>query len=237
MADQEALFLKIQRAQAGDEEAMAALITENTPLIWSVARRFFGRGTDPEDLFQLGSIGMLKAISGFDPSYGTMFSTYAVPKIAGEIRRFLRDDGLIKVSRSVKSAGYRIRKIREELAARLGREPFLSELSEASGLSAEEIAEVENAGVAADSFQRETNDDGLTLEGMVGTGVMEEGIIDRLMVRSEMEKLPENERMVLYLRYFKGMTQDRSAKVLQISQVQVSRLERRALSKLRQKIS
>ena len=130
----------IQRSQQGDRDASERLVTENTGLIWSIARRYFGRGVEPDDLFQLGCVGFLKAVEGFDTAYGTQFSTYAVPKIAGEIRRFLRDDGAVKVSRSVKERAAAIKKARERLTGDFGRDPTVSELSEALGLSPEEIA-------------------------------------------------------------------------------------------------
>ena len=135
----------IQRSQQGDRDASERLVTENTGLIWSIARRYFGRGVEPDDLFQLGCVGFLKAVEGFDTAYGTQFSTYAVPKIAGEIRRFLRDDGAVKVSRSVKERAAAIKKARERLTGDFGRDPTVSELSEALGLSPEEIAAAETA--------------------------------------------------------------------------------------------
>ena len=141
----------IARSHAGDKAATAALVEDNTGLIWAVARRFFGRGVEPDDLFQLGSIGFLKAVSGYDPAFGTQFSTYAVPKIAGEIRRFLRDDGAVKVSRTLKERAVKIARARAELVEELGREPTLSELSEALGLEPEQIAEAETALAAVDS--------------------------------------------------------------------------------------
>lgn len=134
----------IQRSQQGDRDASERLVTENTGLIWSIARRYFGRGVEPDDLFQLGCVGFLKAVEGFDTAYGTQFSTYAVPKIAGEIRRFLRDDGAVKVSRSVKERAAAIKKVRERLTGDFGRDPTVSELSEALGLSPEEIAAARN---------------------------------------------------------------------------------------------
>ena len=230
-ADRMALIL---RAQAGEKEAAQQLVEENAGLIWSVARRFFGRGAEPDDLYQLGCVGFLKAIEGFDLSYGTQFSTYAVPKISGEIRRFLRDDGVVKVSRTVKEQALKIRQARLKLEQRIGREPKLSELSAETGLSPEEIAFAETATGPADSIQRESGEDGFTLELVLGDFGAEEKMVEHVALRAAIEKLPERERQVIALRYYHGMTQQDSARVLHVSQVQVSRLERRAVALLRQ---
>ena len=226
----------LRRAQAGDAAAAEQMVTENTGLIWSVARRFFGRGVEPDDLYQLGCVGFLKAMQGFDEQYGTCFSTYAVPKISGEIRRFLRDDGAIKVSRSMREQAATIFAAREKLKNTLGREPALSELSEETGFNAEEIAQCELAVAAPDSLQRETGD-GLTLEGMLGGESPEDGLIERIALREAIDELPEREKMTILLRFFKGLTQEQAARLLGVSQVQVSRLERRALEKLRASLS
>ena len=223
----------LNRAKAGEKEAAESLMQINSGLIWSVARRFFGRGVDPDDLYQLGCMGMLKAIQGFDTQYGTQFSTYAVPKIAGEIRRFLRDDGSVKVSRTLKERAATVKMTRTSLEQRLGREPNLSELSQELGLTPEEIAECELATSAADSLQRETGSDGFTLEAMLGDGGQEEKLLERVSLREAVEKLPEREKMVIVLRFYRDMTQQSAAKVLRISQVQVSRTEKRAVERLR----
>ena len=205
-------------------------------LIWSVVRRYYGRGVDPDDLYQLGCLGFLKAVQGFDFDYGTCFSTYAVPKIAGEIRRFLRDDGAVKVGRTMREQAQTLYSLRSRLRQELGREPVLSELSEASGLSAEEIAQIEIATDTPESLQRETSD-GLTLEGTLGTDAPEEGMVERIALREAIDRLPERERMTILLRYFKGLTQEQTARVLGVSQVQISRLERRSLRRLRELLS
>ncbi len=223
----------IRRAQSGDAEARARLVEENTGLIWSIARRYFGRGVEPDDLYQLGCVGFLKAIEGFDTDYGTRFSTYAVPKISGEIRRFLRDDGTVKVSRGVKEQAAKIRAARLLLEQRLGREPKLSELAAETGISPEEIAFAETATGPADSIQRESGEDGFTLELVLGDYGAEERLVEHVALRAAIEKLPERERQVIALRYYHGMTQQASARVLHVSQVQVSRLERRAVEQLR----
>ena len=228
------LYTAIAAAQAGDREAAGRLIEENSGLIWSVARRFFGRGTDADDLFQLGCVGFLKAIDGYDPSFGTKFSTYAVPKISGEIRRFLRDDGAVKVSRSIKEQAAQIRAARVAMEQRIGREPTVTELSQELGISPEDIAFAETATGSAESLQRQTGEDGFSLELVLGDYSAEEKLMERVALRSAIEKLPQRERQVIALRYYHGMTQQNCAKVMKVSQVQISRLERRAVDALRQ---
>ena len=227
----------LQAAREGDSQACEQVLLENNGLIWSVVRRYYGRGVEPDDLYQLGCLGFLKAVRGFDPAFGTQFSTYAVPKIAGEIRRFLRDDGPVKVSRGLKERGAGIRGARSRLSAQLGREPTLSELSQDTGLTPEEIAAAETATEPVISLQAETGEGGLTLEGMLSSGQEEEGVIERLTLRSAIGTLPEREQQVLLLRYYRGMTQMSAARVLGVSQVQVSRLERRALDRLRRELA
>ena len=207
---------------------------ENNGLIWSVVRRYYGRGVDPEDLYQLGCLGFLKAVQGFDFDYGTCFSTYAVPKIAGEIRRFLRDDGSVKVSRGLKERSAAIKMTRSRMTAELGREPTVGELSKEMGLSVEEIATAETATAATESIQRETGEDGFTLENVLTDSDTEEQLVERIALREAIGKLPEREALVINLRYFHGLTQERVARVLQVSQVQVSRIEKKALGHLRE---
>ena len=222
----------LRAAQAGDREACERAVTENSGLIWSIVRRYYGRGVEADDLYQLGCLGFLKAVQGFDFSYGTCFSTYAVPKIAGEIRRFLRDDGMLKVSRGLREQAQLLYTSRERLRQRLGREPALSELAEDTGLTPEEIARADLAADAPESLQQETAD-GLTLEGMLGTEAPEEAMVERIALREAIDQLPEKERMTILLRYFKSLTQEQTARVLGVSQVQISRLERRGLADLR----
>ena len=224
----------IRRAQQGDNEASERLVTENAGLIWSIARRFLGRGTEADDLYQLGCLGFIKAVEGFDLEFGTQFSTYAVPKIAGEIRRFLRDDGAVKVSRSVKEQAVTIRTMRNHLTTALGREPTISEISRQTGLTPEEIALAENATACTESINRQTGEDGFSLENILTDTESEEILVEKISLRQAVDKLPEREKMVIQLRYFHGLTQDRTAKVLSVSQVQVSRIEKKALQKLRE---
>lgn len=225
----------LEQAQQGDEDACECMLRRNTGLIWSVVRRYYGRGVEADDLYQLGCLGFLKAVRGFDLAYGTQFSTYAVPKIAGEIRRFLRDDGPVKVERSVREKALSVYAAREKLRMELGREPQLSELSEATELEPEEIAELELAVSPPESLQQEMGD-GLTLENVLGSDSPEDGMVERITLRSCVDSLPERERMTILLRFYKGLTQERTARVLGVSQVQVSRLERRALAALREKM-
>ena len=208
----------LRRAGKGDNDACEKLIEENSGLNWSIVRRYCGRGVEAEDLYQLGCLGFLKAVRGFDEAFGTEFSTYAVPKISGEIRRFLRDDGTIKV--------------RERLRGAFGREPALSELAAETGLSAEEIAAAELSAAAPESLQQETAE-GLTLESILRAEDGEETMLRTLALRQAVEALPEKERTIIALRYFRAYTQQECAAVVHISQVQVSRLEKRALKQLR----
>ena len=223
----------LRAAQEGDKDACEQAVVENNGLIWSIVRRYYGRGVDPDDLYQLGCLGFLKAVKGFDFSYGTCFSTYAVPKIAGEIRRFLRDDGAIKVGRSIREQAQTLYAARERLRHEFGREPALSELAAMTGLAIEEIAQIEQATDTPESLQQETVD-GLTLEGILGTEAPEEGLVERIALREAIDHLPEKERMTILLRYFKGLTQAQTAQIMKVSQVQISRLERKGLAKLRE---
>lgn len=230
----ELTYADIKAAQQGDRELAGRLVEENSGLIWSIVRRFFGRGVDADDLYQLGCVGFLKAIDGFDEEFGTKFSTYAVPKISGEIRRFLRDDGTVKVSRSIKEQANVIRTARNNLEQRLGREPSLSEISAETGISPEEIAVAETATGPAESLQKESGDDGFTLELVLGDYAAEERMVEHVALRSAMEKLSEKEQQVLSLRFYHGMTQQNCAKIMDVSQVQISRLERKAVDRLRE---
>ncbi|HIQ68493.1 MAG TPA: sigma-70 family RNA polymerase sigma factor [Candidatus Faecousia excrementigallinarum] len=224
----------IARSQQGDQQAKEELVEANTGLIWSVAKRFMGRGTETEDLYQLGCLGFLKAVEGFDLAYGTQFSTYAVPKIAGEIRRFLRDDGAVKVSRGIKERAAAIKTTRNQLVHALGREPTILEISRQTGFSPEEIAMAETATAAIESIQQETGEEGFSLESVLSDTQTEEQLVERLSLKQAIGALPEREALVIQLRYFHGLTQDRVARVLSVSQVQVSRIEKKALSQLRE---
>ena len=228
---------KIRMAQAGDTGAMEQLVEENSGLIWAVSRRYMGRGTEVEDLYQLGCLGFLKAVEGFDLQYGTQFSTYAVPKIAGEIRRFLRDDGTVKVSRGLKEQSAQIKAARNALTNSLGREPTVGEISRQTGLTPEEIALAETATSATESIQRQSGEEGFSLEDVLTDTDGEEKMLEKIALRQAITALPDRERQVIQLRYFHDLTQQRVASVLGVSQVQVSRIEKKAIALLTQKLS
>lgn len=223
----------LEKAVQGDTDAKEQLIQENAGLIWSIVRRYYGRGVESEDLYQLGCLGFLKAIEGFDMAYGTQFSTYAVPKISGEIRRFLRDDGAIKVSRSLKEQAVKIRHVKNDLILRLGREPFVSEIAEETGLTPEEIAAAELASMPMDSLERPTGENGCELGQLLTGEEMEERVLESIALRNAICKLEPRPKAVIQMRYFRGLTQEKTASILGISQVQVSRIERKAIEMLR----
>ena len=227
----------IRRSQAGDTGARETLITENSGLIWAVVRRFVGRGAEMDDLYQLGCLGFLKAVDGFDLEFGTQFSTYAVPKIAGEIRRFLRDDGAVKVSRGVKERAATIKIARSHLASALGREPTVSEISKKTGFSIEDIATAELATASIESIHQQTGDEGFTLESILTDTKSEDSMLEKLALNQAIGCLQEREAMVIKLRYYHGLTQERAAKVLGVSQVQISRIEKKALANLKSLLS
>ena len=224
----------IAAAQGGDRAAMDALIAGNSPLIWSVVRRFFGRGVEADDLYQLGAMGFLKAVQGFSSEFGTQFSTYAVPKIAGEVKRFLRDDGLIKVSRSLKENANKVWAAREAFEKRHGAAPRLSDLSELTGLSAEDIAACLQANVDTASLDAPAENGGGGLLSALSVAGEEERMVEHIALRAAMESLDGQLRQVLLLRYFRDMTQQKTAQTLGLSQVQVSRLERKAVGLIRE---
>ena len=225
----------LEQAAAGDRQAEAQLLEENSGLIWSIARRYYGRGAEPDDLDQLACVGFIKAVRGFDAALGNEFSTYAVPKIAGEIRRFLRDDGAVKVGRAVKERAARVRRVQAELEGRTGRSPTVSEVAEAAGLTAEEVASCEQAEVTVDSFERELSGGG-RLGDLVGDEGMEERACLYLSLGEALGALPERERQVLALRFSRDLTQQQVSRIIGVSQVQVSRIEKRAIAALREKL-
>ena len=227
----------IKKSHDGDKEARERLVEENVGLVWCVVKRFYGRGTDAEDLFQIGSIGLLKAIDKFDLSYEVKFSTYAVPMISGEIKRFLRDDGMIKVSRSLKELSYKIFQAREALTASLGREPTLEELAVTMDVDKEEIVQAMEAGGEVESLynpihQKEGNEIRL-VDKLEEKERKEEKILDHMLLAQLLETLDKEERQLIYLRYFADETQSQVGKKLGISQVQVSRMEKRIIENLR----
>ena len=228
----------ISRAHQGDKEARDQLVTENMGLVWSIVRRFLGRGYEGEDLFQIGTIGLLKAIDKFDTAYDVKFSTYAVPMIAGEIKRFLRDDGMIKVSRSVKELATRVRRAREKLTGSMGREPTIEEIAAAVGASREEVAASMEAGAEVESLYRPVGDeDGICLmDRLEEEKNGQEDLLNRMVLEKLLGELKEEEREIILRRYYLGQTQTKIAAQLGISQVQVSRLEKRILKQMRQRL-
>ena len=227
----EALKVRIVAAQKGDRQALDALLQENTPLVWSVARRFFGRGCEPEDLFQLGCIGLLKALRDFDLSLGVELSTYAVPRIAGEIRRFLRDDGPVKVSRTLRERAALLRQVQAKLEAQTGQSPRLADLGRETGLTLDEAMEALNAPREADSLDAALPGQERTLGEVLPdrTGDATEG----LALREALCRLEPQLRQVLLLRYLRDLTQQKTGQVMGLSQVQVSRLEKKARAALK----
>lgn len=231
----------IERAQAGEREAREVLIEQNLGLVHHIVKRFVGRGTDAEDLFQIGTIGLMKSIDKFDTRYQVKFSTYAVPLIAGEIKRFLRDDGMVKVSRSVKENGMKIYLAKEKLNREKNGEPTIQEIAEEAALTVDEVVLALEANAQVDSIYRSVcGNDGkeiLLVDQLSAQGAdAEEQIMNRLLVKQLLTKLSETERRLIELRYFQNKTQTLVAKELGISQVQVSRMEKKILLSLREKI-
>ncbi|WP_160670793.1 RNA polymerase sporulation sigma factor SigF [Clostridium sp. C8-1-8] len=231
----------IRQAKAGSVEAMNRLIEINMPLVSSISRKFLNRGYDYEDIFQIGSIGLVKAINNFDDSFNVKFSTYAVPMIIGEIKRFLRDDGFIKVSRNTKTLARKLHFSREELSKKLDREPTIEELAEYSGVDKEEIVfALESANSMQYLYDTIHQDDGspvLLIDKIAENGEEDAEMIDRLALKEALKSLEPKSRQIILLRYFKDKTQIQVAKMLGISQVQVSRIEKKVLQQMRKKLS
>lgn len=221
------LQAQIRAAQTGDQTAMEALLQENTPLVWSVAKRFYGRGCEPEDLFQLGAIGLLKAIRAFDLQRPVELSTYAVPMIMGEIRRFLRDDGPVKVSRTLRERAAMLRQLQTRLESDTGQSPRLSDLCRESGLEPEEVLEALNAPRDTDSLDAALPGQERTLGEMLPAGG-EGRVVEGLALQEAISRLEPQLRQVILLRYMRDLTQQKIAVILGITQVQVSRLEKKA---------
>ena len=230
----------IRKSHHGDIEAREQLVKENVGLVWCVVKRFYGRGAEPEDLFQIGSIGLLKAIDKFDLSYDVQFSTYAVPMISGEIRRFLRDDGMIKVSRSLKKLSYKCGKKKEELTERMGREPTMEELATSLGTEKEELVQAMEAATEVESIYRPIHQEGDSqlsiLDRLEEKSRPEEHLLNRMMLSQILDGLDKEERQLIYLRYFQEKTQAAVGEILGISQVQVSRMEKKILERMRKQM-
>lgn len=227
-------------AKNGDVEAMNRLIEMNLPLVSSISKKFLNRGYDYEDIFQIGSIGLVKAINNFDLNYNVKFSTYAVPMIIGEIKRFLRDDGMIKVSRNIKSLARKIHFYKEELTKKLDRSPTIDELAEYSGVDKEElIIAIESSNSLQYLYDTIHQDDGapvLLIDKLSEKGEEDENLIEKIALKEALRNLDDKARQIIMLRYFKDKTQVQVAKMLGISQVQVSRIEKKVLSQMRKKL-
>ncbi len=233
------LYDLIHLAQDGNRDATNYLVEKNLRLIYSVAQRFLGRGIDLEDLFQLGCIGLLKAIQRFDTNFGVQFSTYAVPMISGEMRRILRDDGPIKVSRGLKMLASRALSMKETLYEELGREPAIREIAEHLGVDASELATAIDATHPPESLYAVCgeNDSMLLIDKISGGNDPETEIVNQISIESLIRKLPDRERLIIQMRYFEDRTQKQVADKLGISQVQVSRLERKILGELKKQMN
>ncbi len=232
----------IERSHHGDKKAREQLVEENMGLVWSIVKRFSGRGTDMEDLFQIGAMGLIKAIDKFDTSFEVKFSTYAVPMIAGEIKRFLRDDGMVKVSRTLKENCWKIHRETEGFRQQKGREPTMEELSELTGLLPEEIAmAIESAAEVESIYKTIPQKDGSEvclldrMESQSQGGGMQQ-LLNKVVLEQLLEELPQEERRLIVMRYLQEKTQSEVAKVMGVSQVQISRLEKRILRQLREKL-
>ncbi len=225
----------IARSQGGDQEARDTIVNRNTRLVWSVVQRFLNRGYEPEDLFQIGCIGLIKSVDKFDLSYDVKFSTYAVPMIIGEIQRFLRDDGTVKVSRSLKETANKIRKMKDELSKTLGRVPTIAEIAEKLEISPEEVVFAQEASRSLSSIHEtvyENDGDPITLLDQIADQ-SEHKWFDKIALKEAIRHLNDRERLIVYLRYYKDQTQSEVAERLGISQVQVSRLEKKILQAIK----
>lgn len=221
----------LRLSQNGDQQAKDILVERNVRLVWSVVQRFINRGYDPDDLFQIGCIGLLKSIDKFDLSYNVRFSTYAVPMIIGEIQRFIRDDGSIKVSRSLKEVGHKVRRKKDEMSKKFGRSPTVSELASELDLTVEEVVQAQEAIRSPHSIHEtvyENDGDPITLLDQISDG--DENWFDKLAIQETVSELDPRERLIVYLRYYQDQTQSEVAQRLGISQVQVSRLEKKILA-------
>ncbi|ELK44438.1 RNA polymerase sporulation sigma factor SigF [Halobacillus sp. BAB-2008] len=225
----------IKKSHSGDHKARDFLVEKNTRLVWSVVQRYLRRGYDQDDLYQIGCIGLLKSIDKFDLSYDVRFSTYAVPMIIGEIQRFIRDDGSVKVSRSLKELNHKVRAKKEELLKENGRSPTVNELADALGLTTEEIVQAEEVGRSPQSIYEtvyENEGDPITLVDQIAEE--DNNWFDHLTLQDVMSRLDKRERLIIYLRYYKDQTQTEVAERLGISQVQVSRLEKKILADMKE---
>lgn len=231
----------IKLAKEGDRKAREQVATENLGLVWSVVRRFAGRGHELEDLYQIGCIGLMKCIDKFDPAYDVKFSTYAVPMIMGEIKRFLRDDGMVKVSRSLKETAYKVYSVREQMMNEHGVEPTIEELASSLEIEKEDIVLALEAGSEVESIYKTIyQNDGNSIyliDKLVSSEDESRQAVDRLALEELLGQLEEKERSIIRMRYFEDKTQTEIAGFLGISQVQVSRIEKKVLTKMREQMN
>ena len=234
---EDVMFL-IEKSHHGDKKARELLVQKNTGLVWSIVRRYIGRGTDSEDLFQIGVMGLIKAIDKFDLSYQVKFSTYAVPMIAGEIRRFLRDDGIVKVSRTLKENNWKVQRESENFRQKKGREPTIGELSDGTGMTPEEIVQAMEFSLEVESIDRGVvQSDGSELsllDRIPAENEKTEELLNRVLLEQLLQELPEQERKLIIMRYLQERSQMDVARVMGVSQVQVSRMEKKILRRMRE---
>lgn len=231
------IFDYIKRAKDGDKQAEEYIIQHNTGLVWSIVKKFSNRGYEADDLFQTGCVGLLKAVRKFDTSFDVQFSTYAVPMILGEIKRFIRDDGIIKVSRSLKQLSAKAYAVREQLNKTTGREPTLAEIAGQLEVSTEEVVMALDACSPPKSIHESVGDEGHEFMEKIDSGdSLEEAVIDRISISDALRSFKPRERQIIVLRYFTQKTQSQVAQILGISQVQVSRIEKKVLLEMRDKI-
>ncbi len=232
------IFEAISLAKDGDEQAKEYVVSKNTGLVWSIVRKFLNRGTEADDLFQIGCIGLIKAIEKFDMSFEVRFSTYAVPMIMGEIKRHLRDDGIIKVSRSLKELSVKVKTAMDRMTKNLGREPTVAEVAKELDVSVEELVMALDATVMPESINAKIGEDGKEIESLIGCDEdMEQTVVNKIAIKDALSALAPRERQIIILRYFKDKTQSQIAAQLGISQVQVSRIEKKVLAQMRDKIT
>ena len=226
----------IERVREGDKQAENRMVEENMGLVYSIARRFLNRGYDAEDLTQIGAIGLIKAVKKFNPEFNVQFSTYAVPMITGEIKRFLRDDGAVKISRTLKENAMKGWRCEELLRRKLNRQPTINEISKESGIDAESLIEAFEAATPPESIYESVYDNGdkeIRLLDTITGEEIEDGVITKVMIDDILSRLTEREKEIILLRYFRGKTQSEIAKIIGVSQVQISRIEKKAIERIR----
>ena len=229
----------IERVRDGDKQAENKMVEENMGLVYSIVRRFSGRGYETEDLTQIGAIGLIKAVKKFNPEFNVQFSTYAVPMITGEIKRFLRDDGAVKISRSLKENAMKGWRSEEILRRKLNREPTIKEISEECGIDAESLIEAFEAAAPPESIYESVYDNGekeIHLLDVIAGGEIEDSVINKVMIDDILSRLSPRERAIILLRYFRGKTQSEIAKIIGVSQVQISRIEKKAIERIRESV-